>query len=51
MCWPDVDVLVFSKGYKFKKKKKKSDPHLTPYVGLGRHSLVVSKHPGFGSDP
>ena len=24
------------------KKKKKSDPHLTPYVGLGRHSLVVS---------
>ena len=23
------------------KKKKKSDPHLTPYVGLGRHSLVV----------
>ena len=26
-----------------KKKKKKSDPHLTSYAELGRHSLVVSE--------
>ena len=25
------------------KKKKKSDPHLTSYAELGRHSLVVSE--------
>ena len=30
------------KGYKFKKKKKMT-PHLAPYAGLGRHSLVVSE--------